>query len=201
VSIDFKKGKGPDEGMISQLKSFSFYQGCMTELLGTYLLVLFALGFGLNADPADSSNDFTCSLATGFLVASIVWFFPACHVNPAVSVAFLVAGEANLVKVLFYVPVQLVGSSFAVKTLQIMIIEPLVDVNATVAVPTVPQIGLTLLSPRLSLLQGVGLEAAITFVLLLTIFACIDKHRSDLSGSYPLTIGYSVTIGCLFGVS
>jgi len=156
------------------------------------------IGFGLNMSPADSTQGITGALGSGFLVATIVWFFPTCHINPAVSAAFLLAGEANTIKVLFYVPAQLLGSTAAVGTLHNLIIDPVVSPNGTVVLP---QIGLTLLNPKLGILQGVVLEAVITFVLLLTIFACIDKHRSDLSGSYPLTIGFSVTIGCLFGVS
>lgn len=148
--------------------------------------------------PTDVTQGITGALGSGFIVATIVWFFPTCHINPAVSIGFLVAGEANLIKVLFYIPAQMLGSTFAVGTLHNMIIDPVLGANGTA---TVPQIGLTLLNPKLSLSQGVVTEAIMTFVLLITIFACIDKHRQDLSGSFPLTIGFSVAIGCLFGVS
>ena len=199
VSLDFKKESDAEDGLISQLKHTSFYQGCLTELLGTYLLVLFAIGFGLNMDPLDKSNEFTGALGSGFVVASILWFFPTCHINPAVSISLFVAGEANLVKIFFYIPLQLMGSTLAVKTIHNMIIDnPLLSENVTA---TVPEIGLTLLNPKLGVMQGFATEVIITLVLLITIFSCIDKYRTDLSGSFPLTVGFSVTIGILFGVS
>lgn len=197
MSVDFKKNDSND-GLFSQLKHFSFYQGCATELLGTYLLVLFAIGFGLNLDPLDTSNEFTGALASGFLVATIVWFFPTCHINPAVTISFLVAGEANLMQALFYIPSQLMGSTFAIKTIHNMIIDPVTNENVTASVP---EVGLNILNPKLGVMQGFVIEVIITFVLLITIFACIDKNRTDLSGSFPLTVGFSVTIAILFAVS
>ncbi len=40
------------------------------------------------------------------------------NLNPAVSIALLVTGETNLVRVLFYIPCQLLGSILAVLTLK-----------------------------------------------------------------------------------
>ena len=34
----------------------------------------------------------------------------------------------------------------------------------------------------------------------MTIFACIDNKRSDLGGSFPLTIGFAIVVGSLIGV-
>ena len=61
-------------------------------------------------------------------------------------------------------------------------------------------VGLTLINDNISLLTAFGVEFIITFVLTLTVYACIDKTRKDLGGSIPLTIGTAVTIGALFGV-
>ncbi len=73
--------------------------------------------------------------------------------------------------------------------------------NTQVHVPAVlPQIGLTLLNPSISPMQGIFVEVLITFVLIITIFACVDAHRKDLGGSFPLTIGFAVTVGALMGV-
>jgi glycerol uptake facilitator-like aquaporin len=62
-------------------------------------------------------------------------------------------------------------------------------------------IGMTLLDKSISPAQGVLCEAMITFILILTVFSCIDKKRNDLHGSFPLTVGFAVVVGCLFGVS
>lgn len=205
VSIDFKKDVKQEDGCISQLKHKSFYQACFAEFIGTYILVLFAVGFGLNTDPSDIAANFTGALATGILVATLIWGLAqasGCHINPAVSVAFFVAGDINIIRVFFYIPCQLIGSCLAVMTLRGMIIpeSDVVEVVKNVTLTdTVPQIGLTLLNPKVSPLQGVAFESIITFVLLLTIFACTDTQRKDLSGSFPLSIGFAVALGALMG--
>lgn len=61
-------------------------------------------------------------------------------------------------------------------------------------------VGLTLVSPKISLMIAFGVEFICTFVLSLVVFACIDKDRTDLGGSYPFSIGIAVIIGALFGV-
>ncbi len=60
------------------------------------------------------------------------------------------------------------------------------------------QIGVTLLHSDLSQAQGFGIEATVTFILMMTVFACLDAKRKDLHGSFPLTIGLAVTVGGLF---
>jgi glycerol uptake facilitator-like aquaporin len=54
-------------------------------------------------------------------VATLVWTLAnvsGANLNPAVSIALLVTGETNLVRVLFYIPCQLLGSILAVLTLK-----------------------------------------------------------------------------------
>lgn len=47
--------------------------------------------------------------------------------------------------------------------------------------------------------QAIGVELIITFILVLTIFSCVDSSRNDLHGSFPLQIGLAVAVGGLFG--
>lgn len=62
-------------------------------------------------------------------------------------------------------------------------------------------IGVTLLNKEITQTQGVLIEILITFILIMCVFACLDKRRKDLKGSFPLTIGLAVTVGALFGVN
>ncbi len=104
-----KTQKKADTGCLSQLKFKSFYQACFGEFLGTYVLVLFAVGFGMNADKNDTSAGLTGALVTGLLIATLVWGLAqvsGCNINPAVSLALLVSGDTNIIRVLFYVPCQ-----------------------------------------------------------------------------------------------
>ncbi len=63
-----------------------------------------------------------------------------------------------------------------------------------------PSVGVTAISSEITAYQGFGVEAIITFILILTIFASIDGKRKDLGGSFPLSIGFSLVVGALFGV-
>lgn len=55
-------------------------------------------------------------------------------------------------------------------------------------------LGLTTVSELLTPLQGLLVEAIITFVLVLVIHACIDEKRNDVKGSVPLAIGLTITL-------
>ena len=114
----------------------------MAEILGTYLLVLYVCSFGLPQSSTAEHASITGSLGSGFIVYNFVslfiWFWSkfrkkkkkvatlvwtlanvsGANLNPAVSIALLVTGETNLVRVLFYIPCQLLGSILAVLTLK-----------------------------------------------------------------------------------
>ncbi|RNA10931.1 aquaporin-4 isoform X2 [Brachionus plicatilis] len=201
-----------------------FYQPFQEEFGGK----IFKEPFGFNLLGLSRKLDLGGTL--NLLVASIVWGFghiSGAHINPAVSLAFLANGHINLVRALFYIACQLIGSVLAALTLVELIPTHLYTsassknsiINSTLLrlkresnstkLPGENQIfsssvkysniGLTLLSDQITPLQGYLVEVLITFVLLFTIFACIDKKRNDLGGSFPLTIGFAVTVGALFG--
>jgi len=206
-SIDMRPKKSKENGCFSQLKCASFYQALIAEFLGTYLLVLFAVGFGLKAEASDVTAPLAGSLASGFMVATLVWgigHISGANINPAVSLALLVTGESNIIRILLYIPCQLIGSCLAILTLKDMVDDdiPIIPnslLNNTETKVAPIQIGLTLLHPSVSPFQGFLVEAVITFILILTVFSCIDKHRKDLHGSFPHSIGFAITVGALFG--
>jgi aquaporin-4 len=55
------------------------------------------------------------------------------------------------------------------------------------------RLGQTSISDTLTSWQGLGVEVLITFVLVMTVFACCDENRRDLQGSRPLTVGVAAT--------
>lgn len=149
------------------------------------------------------------------------------HINPAVSLALFATGETNLIRVIFYIACQLLGSVLGALTLLELVpsylytsplsrndignstllrfkrdsnLTKLIE-NPIISVPVkYSNIGVTLLNDQITPFQGFLVEVLITFILVFTIFACIDKSRNDLGGSFPLTIGFAVTVGALFGV-
>ncbi len=65
--------KHKKNGCFTQLMCVSFYQSLVAEFLGTYLLVLFAVGFGLYVDESDVTAALTGSLASGFMVFNFLY--------------------------------------------------------------------------------------------------------------------------------
>ncbi len=150
-------------------------------------------------------------------VASLVWTLAhigGANINPAVSVALLVTGESNIIRVLCYIGCQMLGATFASLTLVSLApahitTELISQVDELTGNSTVIErvrslkelnLGLTLVSDQITPAQGFGVEVIITFILVFCVFACIDNERSDLTGSFPLSIGFAVVVGALFGV-
>ncbi len=73
-------------------------------------------------------------------------------------------------------------------------------INQNVTSKSHIDIGLTLLNKDISPLQGFAIEFILTFILVLCVYSCIDTKRKDLNGSFPLSIGFAVVVGALFGV-
>ncbi len=192
----------------------------MAEFLGTFLLVLYVCSFGLPIVKGDASPPaINGGLGSGLIVASLVWglgHIGGANLNPAVSIALLVTGESNLVRVFFYIISQLLGSTMAILTL-VQLVPDHLFANVTMSskanllasnssslleTKSLGQhydIGLTLVNQQITPVQAVYVEIIITFILIFCVFACIDTERKDLNGSFPLSIGFAVTIGALFG--
>jgi aquaporin-4 len=183
------------------LRSGYFWISLVAEAIGTFVLVLIGCGTclgGVNADGETSWENseptkVQISLAFGLAVATVVWnvaHISGGHVNPAVTIAMLCARRISIVRAALYVFAQCAGAV----------------AGAAVLAGLTPAalhggLGTTTVSAMLSNEQGFGVEAVITFVLVMTVFACCDANRTDLNGSAPLAIGLSVTLCHLFAVS
>ena len=97
---------------LGQLKRVEFYQALLSEYIGTLILVLVATSTGLPVASA-SVPDVHGALASGLIVATIVVGFghvSGAHINPAVTVTFLVANEIDFYRALLYIGMQLLGA-------------------------------------------------------------------------------------------
>lgn len=175
---------------ISQIGTVAFYQALCSEFLGTMLLTLICTSVGLPITSKPAS-DLHGALAIGFTVATIIVAFghmSGAHVNPAVTVSFLIACEIDVVRAICYIGVQLLGATVGSCLLKFL-------------APTNVQgnLGLNTITPGVSVSQAVLIETIITFILCYTVHSICDKKREDIGGSKALVVGLAIAVGCLFG--
>jgi glycerol uptake facilitator-like aquaporin len=171
----------------------NFYQAALAEFIGVFLLVLVVCGIGITinkSEPAPASIN--GALGAGLTVATIVWATNAisgANLNPAISMVLIFTNDLDLMRGVFYIICQLLGAVAGSATLVALVPEF-----------ARPMLGMTLVNDKITLLKAFGVEVIATFMLAFIVFACLDKNRKDLGGSFPLTIGLVVTIGALFAV-
>ena len=174
----------------SQIKTRYFYQALLSEFIGTMILTLVCTSTGLPI-ASKSVPDLNGALVSGFIVATLVVGFghaSGAHINPAVTVSFLVVREIDLVRAFCYIGVQLLGAVSASG-----LVRSLAPESAH------GNLGMTVITKGVSLTQAFVVEVIITFILCLTVHAICDKRRDDIGGSKALAVGLAVTVGCLFG--
>src|ERR1700712_2189497 len=116
----------------STLAQFDFWDGryegrrLFSELLGTFLLVLVAVGGGMvNARFGGSAVPYGARVvAPALMVAAIILFMGAvsgAHLNPAVSIAFALRGDFPWRRVPAYIVAQILGAVLATLLLSALI--------------------------------------------------------------------------------
>jgi MIP family channel proteins len=174
---------------VKQIKKLEFYQALVSEFIGTLILVLISTSTGLPIT-SKSVPDINGSLASGLIVATLIVGFghiSGAHINPAVTVTFLAASEIDFIRGLCYIGMQLLGAISASSLLRF-----LAPLSAR------GYLGMTMITDGISLTQAFIVEFIITFLLCYTVHCICDKQRDDIGGSKALTVGFVVTINCLF---
>ena len=176
-----------------QLTSLAFYQAILAEFIGVYILTLIVCGLGLQLDTDSVTPSINGALGGGLTLATMIWAtncISGGNLNPAISIVLVFTGDLDLLRGIFYVIFQLAGAIAGAATL-----------SGVIPAYAQAQIAVTSVAKDVTLLKAFGVEVIITFLLAFTVFACLDKSRKDLNGSFPLAIGLSVTCGALFGVN
>jgi aquaporin Z len=86
----------------------------LAELIGTFVLVLFGCGSAVIA--GDKVGFLGISFAFGLAVLVMVYAIgniSGCHINPAITIAMLVAGKIKVKDAIFYVMAQCIGATAA----------------------------------------------------------------------------------------
>ena len=164
----------------------------VAEGVGTFLF--FFVGMGavvLNTHTDGGVGLVGIALAHGLALAVVVSAFGAVsggHFNPAVTVAVRLAGRIEWSRAVLYVIAQLIGAVAAALALRWIF-------NDASWMPSA--IGTPALDPLIGPLRGIGVEAILTLLLVLTVFGTAVDPRAPRIGG--LAIGLAVAADILMG--
>lgn len=167
------------------------------ELIGTFALVLIGCGSAVIA--GKYIGFLGISFAFGLTVLAMVYSIgniSGCHINPAISLAMLVAGRLGWKDTIFYVIFQCVGAVLAALLLW-LIASGMPDYS--LAVNGLGQNGYGALSPgKFDLTSCFVAEIVLTALFLFVIFGSISKNAPV--GFAGLAIGLSLVLIHLVGI-
>ncbi len=161
----------------------------IAECIGTLVLVLFACGtaavLGCGSEP-DAAYVLT-ALAFGLVIVAMAYSIgnvSGCHINPAVSIAMLVAGKLSKKDFVGYVVAQFVGAILGALILMAFIGKD-------------HGLGCNGLFES-SILKSLLIEVVLTFVFVLAILGVTSRtENSHVAG---LVIGLTLTLVHIFGI-
>jgi aquaporin Z len=167
------------------------------ELIGTFALVLIGCG---SAVIAGSHITFMgISFAFGLVVLAMVYAIGSisgCHINPAITIAMLVARKINGKDAVVYIIAQCIGAIIAGAVL-LAIASGLPGYS--VAVNGLGQNGYGVHSPgQYDMLSGFIAEVVLTFIFLFVIFGA--THRDAPKGFAGIAIGLTLVFIHLVGI-
>jgi len=167
------------------MESFSLTKKLAAEFIGTALLLAVVVGSGIMGERLADGNTAVAllgnTIATGaglFVLITILGPVSGCHINPAVTLSFLMSREISMPQAGLYILVQLAGAMAGVMVAHLMF-----DLAAIVPSSTA----------RTGIGQWTG-EVVASFGLVLTILGCLRFRPKAV----PLAVGLFITAGYWF---
>ena len=155
----------------------------VAEFIGTFALIF----IGAGALAIGSANLLGVALAHGLVIVVFVYAYghiSGTHINPAVTLGLLIAGEIELVAAIGYWVVQFLGGILGAVLL-----------NAVL--PNPGDLGVTILAESVTPVQGLVIEIVLTFFLVNTIFnTAVSGKAGNFAG---LAIGLTLVLAILMG--
>jgi MIP family channel proteins len=171
--------------LAKQVPTSHLHKRAATELVGTYLLILFGCGAMMVNASSEAITHVGVAAAWGAIVAILIYAIgdlSGAHLNPAVSIALVVARKFTLREACVYVPAQCLGATLAALTLSVSIPDAGALVGSTFT--------------QMPLGTAWAVEAMMTAVLLFVVLGTTSttKDKSSLAG---LAIGATIGLEAL----
>lgn len=175
---------------------YSLGQKLLSEFIGSLAIVFIASGSVcadayLRSQGQHGIGFVVIAIAYGFAVAAMVTsvaHISGAHLNPAVTIGFWVTRKISTLDALSYWVSQLAGATIAAYLLSITVPEP---IWRSVGLGT-PD-----LSPDITRIHGMALEAITTFLLVFVVFATAIDQKGALNRISGFAIGLTITMGVL----
>lgn len=161
-------------------------QKYLAEFFGTFMLVLIGTGAIVLNDETGNIGHLGISLAFGIIVLLMIILFAkisGAHINPAVTLAFYLAGTFPKQKVILFIIAQLLGATIASLALN-----NIFQLNKN--------LGATL--PKGTWQESFLLEFIMTFILMLVIFILANRRRIKVYQA-AFVIGIVIFLEAYFG--
>jgi MIP family channel proteins len=159
-------------------------QALKAEFFGTFTLIF----IGAGAVAVGAGGVVGAAFAHGLVLMAIAFAFGSisgAHINPAITNALWVGRQIDSSKALSYIAVQLLGGTAGALLLSIVL------------GGSESGLGATLLAPQVSPLQGLVIEAVLTFFLASAVFnTAVSGRAGNLA---PIAIGFTVSFSILMG--
>ena len=167
------------------------------ELIGTFALVLIGCGSAVIA--GQDIKFLGISFAFGLTVLAMVYTIgniSGCHINPAITIAMLVAGKIKSRDAVIYIIVQSLGAIIAAG---ILLVIATGNADYSLAANGLGQNGYGAQSPgEYSLVAGFIAEVVLTALFLFVIFGSTSKNAPE--GFAGISIGLSLVLIHLVGI-
>jgi MIP family channel proteins len=168
---------------------------CVAEFIGTFALIFIGVGAIYH-----NAGLLAVAFAHGLTIAVMVSATAAIsggHLNPAVTFGLLVGGQIKVKDSIAYWLAQLSGATLAAFVLLFLFTGQMDPQNKSLANTIVSTGTPDLAAKGIDAVQGVVIEAILTFFLMFVVFGtAVDKRAPKIGG---LAIGLTVTLDILFG--
>ena len=167
------------------------FKKCVAEFIGTFGLIFCGCGaMTINEVYPDSIGHIGVAITWGLIVMSMIYAFgeiSGAHLNPAVTIGFLVANKFKLNKVGPYLLAQLAGALFAAIILKFLF-------------PESQFLGSTIPIENFNPLQTFIMEFILTFLLMLVIIN-VSTGSKEVGVMAGIAIGGVVLLEAMFEAS